>query len=61
MKKERYTFFKGGEFDPLLMKVGSNTVFIDEALPQHERLIHLNRIAIQQMQVLEDANKKYLK
>lgn len=38
-----------------------NAVFIDEGLPQHERLIRLNRIAIQQMQVLEDVNKKYLK
>lgn len=38
-----------------------NAVFIDEGLPQHERLVRLNRIAIQQMQVLEDVNKKYLK
>lgn len=38
-----------------------NAVFIDEGLPQHERLLKLNRIAIQQMQVLEDVNKKYLK
>ena len=38
-----------------------NAVFIDEGLPQHERLLRLNRIAIQQMQVLEDVNKKYLK
>lgn len=38
-----------------------NAVFINEGLPQHERLVRLNRIAIQQMQVLEDVNKKYLK
>lgn len=38
-----------------------NAVFIGEGLPQHERLLRLNRIAIQQMQVLEDVNKKYLK
>ena len=38
-----------------------NAVFIDEGLPQHKRLLRLNRIAIQQMQVLEDVNKKYLK
>ena len=38
-----------------------NAVFINERLPQHERLVRLNRIAIQQMQVLEDVNKKYLK
>lgn len=38
-----------------------NAVFINEGLPQHERLVRLNQIAIQQMQVLEDANRKYLK
>ncbi|WP_455633428.1 KilA-N domain-containing protein [Parabacteroides sp.] len=38
-----------------------NAVFINEGLPQHERLVRLNRIAIQQMQVLEDVNKRYLK
>ena len=31
-----------------------NAVFIDQGLPQCERLIKLNRIAIQQMRVLED-------
>ena len=31
-----------------------NAVFIDQGLPQGERLIKLNRIAIQQMRVLED-------
>ncbi len=38
-----------------------NAVFISEGLPQHERLVQLNRIAIGQMQVLEDVNRKYLK
>lgn len=39
-----------------------NAVFIDQGIPQGERLIKLNRIAIQQMQVLEDdKNKKLLK
>ena len=38
-----------------------NAVFIGEGLPQHERLVRLNRIAIKQMQILEDVNKKYLK
>lgn len=38
-----------------------NAVFIGEGLPQHERLVRLNRIAIGQMQVLEDVNRKYLK
>ena len=39
-----------------------NAVFIDQGIPQGERLIKLNRIAIQQMRVLEDdGNRKLLK
>ena len=39
-----------------------NAVFIDQGLPQGERLIKLNQIAIQQMKVLEgDDNKKLIK
>ena len=38
-----------------------NAVFINDGIPQHERLIRLNQIAIEQMQLLEDVNKKYLK
>jgi hypothetical protein len=39
-----------------------NAVFIDEELPQSERLIKLNQIAIQQMCVLENIeNRKLLK
>ena len=38
-----------------------NAVFINEGLPQPDRLVRLNRIAIQQMEVLEDVNKKFLK
>lgn len=39
-----------------------NTVFINDNLPQRERLIKLNQIAIQQMSVLEDVgSKKMLK
>lgn len=65
--------FKGGEFDPLLIEAGSNAftslsnmeslnaVFINEGLPQRERLIKLNQIAIQQMRILEDTNRKLLK
>ena len=34
---------------------------INDGLPQHERLVRLNRIAIEQMRLLEDVNKKYLK
>jgi len=39
-----------------------NSVFINEGLPQKERLIKLNQIAIQQMSVLQDVeNRKLLK
>ena len=40
-----------------------NAVFIQDGIPQRERLIRLNRIAIQQMQVLEDltGGRKLLK
>jgi len=39
-----------------------NAVFINEGLPQSERLIKLNRIAIQQMSVLQEVEgRKFLK
>lgn len=39
-----------------------NAVFIQDGISQRERLIRLNRIAIQQMQVLEDmTGRKLLK
>jgi len=39
-----------------------NAVFINENIPQKERLIKLNRIAIQQMEILQAAeNRKLLK
>jgi hypothetical protein len=39
-----------------------NAVFINEGLPQRERLIRLNQIAIQQMRILADVeNRKMLK
>lgn len=39
-----------------------NAVFINDGIPQPERLIKLNQIAIHQMQVLEDVgNRKLLK
>ena len=40
-----------------------NAVFIDQGMPQGERLVKLNQIAIQQMRVLEDEgdDRKYLK
>lgn len=37
-----------------------NAVFINEKIPQKERLIKLNKIAIQQMSILQDANKRKL-
>lgn len=37
-----------------------NAVFINEGLPQSERLIRLNKIAIQQMQILENIEKRKL-
>jgi len=39
-----------------------NAILIDEGIPQGDRLIRLNQIAIHQMQVLEsDDNRKLLK
>lgn len=39
-----------------------NAVFINDGLPQTERLVKLNQIAIQQMKVLEESeNRKFLK
>ena len=38
-----------------------NAVHINEGLSQRERLVKLNRIAIQQMRILEDTNRKLLK
>ena len=41
--------------------VSLNAVLINEGLSQSERLVKLNRIAIQQMRILEDTNRKLLK
>ena len=39
-----------------------NAVFINDNLSQHDRLIRLNKIAIQQMQILQDMeNRRLLK
>jgi len=39
-----------------------NAVYINDGMPQYERLIKLNQIAIQQMKVLEESeNRNYLK
>ena len=39
-----------------------NAIFIEEKLPQQERLIKLNKIAIQQMNVLQEVeNRKLIK
>ena len=37
-----------------------NAVLINDGVPQAERLIKLNQIAIQQMQVLEGDNNRHL-
>ena len=37
-----------------------NSVFISHGMPQHERLLKLNQIAIQQMRVLEDDKNRQL-
>jgi hypothetical protein len=37
-----------------------NAVLINEGIPQGERLVKLNQIAIQQMQVLEGNNNRNL-
>lgn len=37
-----------------------NALFIHESIPQKERLIRLNQIAIQQMQILEDIGNRQL-
>ncbi len=38
-----------------------NSMFIHEKIPQNERLIKLNQIAIQQMKILQDAeHRKFL-
>jgi len=37
-----------------------NAVFIDQGMPQNERLVKLNRIAIQQMRVLEESESRKL-
>lgn len=39
-----------------------NAVFIGQGIPQGERLVKLNQIAIQQMRILEDgSDRKFLK
>ena len=63
--------FKGVEFDPLLSQAGSNSftnleninaVLINDGVPQGERLVKLNQIAIQQMQILNgNEGRKLLK
>ena len=37
-----------------------NAVFINDGMPQSERLIKLNQIAIQQMKILEDTSGRKL-
>lgn len=37
-----------------------NAVFIDKGIPQEQRLLELNKVAIQQMKVLEDVSERVL-
>lgn len=57
--------FNYGEFAIIRNQSGLNSFKISvkeyEVTLQHERLVRLNRIAIGQMQVLEDVNRKYLR
>jgi len=41
-------------------KVNLNDVFINDGMSQAERLVKLNKIAIHQMQILEDVGGKRL-
>jgi len=59
--------FKSIEFDAIKNASGSNrfiltanAVFINEGMPQQERLHKLNQIAIQQMTVLENVESKHI-
>lgn len=53
--------FEGFSNQTCLME-NINAVLINDGMPQGERLIKLNQIAIQQMQVLEgNSNRKLLK
>ena len=45
----------------LVVREGQIAVFINEGLKQSERLEKLNKIAISQMQILNDTDIKYLK
>lgn len=52
--------FKSVEFDGFRKHAGLNrfnALFIEQGLPQAERLARLNRIAIQQMRILADDNR----
>ena len=64
--------FNCAEFDIIKSQAGEliclsnmenlNAVFIDQGMSQHDRLIKLNQIAIQQMRILGDnENRKLLK
>ena len=51
--------FKGIEFDPFYLE-NLNAVFIQKGMEQSERLTELNKIAIQQMKVLEAVEDRKL-
>lgn len=49
--------FKGGEFDTFRNQAGSNTnaIYIEKNIPAQERLLLLNKIAIDQLKVLTNS------
>ena len=52
--------FKGDEFDPLFNMESLNAILIEDGLTQRERLLRLNKVAIHQMQILEEHNNQRL-
>jgi len=56
------TNFNPLEFEGFRREAGFNAVLINDGIPQGERLVKLNQIAIQQMRVLNDnEGRKLLK
>ena len=54
MSEESYINFKPPEFEGIKNQVAH---FINDGLPQDTRLDRLNKIAIQQMQILTDGSR----
>ena len=59
---QRDAFLRSVGAQALCGGLAKNAVLINDGMPQGERLVKLNQIAIQQMQVLEDnGGRKLLK